>query len=426
MMRPAPAREPLHSISSSHSLSLSMTWFSFPYLFLLKVRTTLLSKANLPTPPMGSSVPLVVKWADTEKERQARRTQKLQSQVSNVLHADSQHPSLFGALPMGYVPPYNGYGYQALGGYGLMPYRLPPMQNQPGFHNIMPHINQGNALRPHLGHNMNPRNYPTPPVSYFRSYPAVPGIQHPMAYPGGMISPRPVSSSPGSVSPTGPPGANLFIYHIPQDYGDDELATAFQPFGRVLSAKIFVDKATGVSKCFGFVSYDTPESAQAAINKMNGCQLGVRHMTIKSKYAEILNHHCFNPDGKICSRLMARLSSWRASTLSFVGRVTFTQVVVAALPTYAMKTFLLPKGNVLHKLNLRSANRGSDGPHHYVRSRVWKLRVPWRVHIFLWIVLNEGLKTNVRRHHFSPNADVLCPLCHHEEETDLHVLRDCM
>lgn len=60
----------------------------------------------------GSSVPLVVKWADTEKERQARKAQKAQSQASNVPNADSQHPSLFGALPIGYVPPYNGYGYQ--------------------------------------------------------------------------------------------------------------------------------------------------------------------------------------------------------------------------------------------------------------------------------------------------------------------------
>lgn len=81
-----------------------------------------------------------------------------------------------------------------------MQYRLSPMQNQPGFQNM---INQGNAMRginPDLAQNLGPRNYGVPPGNYVGSpYHAVPGLQHPMAYPGGMMNHRPLSSSPISV-----------------------------------------------------------------------------------------------------------------------------------------------------------------------------------------------------------------------------------
>ncbi|CAA2965901.1 RNA-binding protein BRN1-like [Olea europaea var. sylvestris] len=263
----------------------------------------------------GSTVPLVVKWADTEKERQARKAQKALSQVSSVPNADSRHhTSLFGTLPMGYMPPYNGYGYQTPGAYGLLQYRLPPVQNQHAFHNLIPPVNQGNAMRGvthDLSSGMAPRNYTMSPTSFLGPpYQALPGVQYHMPY-GGITSNRPISVSPGSISPTansqsaasssvntssggqveGPPGANLFIYHIPQEFGDEELANAFQRFGRILSAKVFVDKATSVSKCFGFVSYDSPSAAQNAINMMNGCQLGGKKLKVQLKRDNKLNKH---------------------------------------------------------------------------------------------------------------------------------------
>lgn len=49
----------------------------------------------------------------------------------------------------------------------------------------------------------------------------------------------------------GPPGANLFIYHLPTHYTDGDLLTLFSPFGQILSVKVFLDKMTMVSKGFG-------------------------------------------------------------------------------------------------------------------------------------------------------------------------------
>jgi len=81
----------------------------------------------------------------------------------------------------------------------------------------------------------------------------------------------------------GPDECNLFIYHLPAEFNDQDLANIFIPFGNLVSAKVFIDRATSQSKCFGFVSFDNPLSAQLAIHTMNGFSIGTKRLKVQLK-----------------------------------------------------------------------------------------------------------------------------------------------
>lgn len=218
----------------------------------------------------GSSRPLIVRFADSKQQRQQRQMRT------------ARRPELM-TIPPGAYPPYHQLAHPM----GLHPaaahqtvYQMPPQ----------PYAT--------TGYPPNAQAHP----AYL--YPAQYGHVAAYGYPSQpRVEMRPQSSRPRE----GPAGANLFVYHLPHDLTDADLATAFNPFGNVISAKVYVDKYTGESKGFGesfigsrvgpffqsgfslttyssgFVSYDSVVAADTAIEQMNGFQIGNKRLKVQHK-----------------------------------------------------------------------------------------------------------------------------------------------
>ncbi|GMR31385.1 hypothetical protein PMAYCL1PPCAC_01580, partial [Pristionchus mayeri] len=89
---------------------------------------------------------------------------------------------------------------------------------------------------------------------------------------------------------TGPDGCNLFVYHLPQSFSDADLLHSFAPFGKILSATVYLDLLTGITKGFGFVSYDNSRSAAAAIAAMNGREIRGKKLRVTLKTSRGSTH----------------------------------------------------------------------------------------------------------------------------------------
>lgn len=71
-------------------------------------------------------------------------------------------------------------------------------------------------------------------------------------------------------SERGPPGCNLFVFHLPNELTNWDLYLLFRKFGTIVSVHTMINKNTGLSRGFGFVSFSKEDEAIAAVRSMDG------------------------------------------------------------------------------------------------------------------------------------------------------------
>ncbi len=72
----------------------------------------------------------------------------------------------------------------------------------------------------------------------------------------------------------------IYVGNLPWSIRDQELADAFSEFGTVDRASVITERPSGRSKGFGFVTMNDNSEAQAAIDAMNGKDMGGRPLKV--------------------------------------------------------------------------------------------------------------------------------------------------
>ncbi len=73
--------------------------------------------------------------------------------------------------------------------------------------------------------------------------------------------------------------SKLFIGGLPWSVSSERLQEAFSDFGEVVEAKVVMDRETGRSRGFGFVTFADGEAAERAMG-MNGQDLDGRQVRV--------------------------------------------------------------------------------------------------------------------------------------------------
>src|SRR5262249_23674875 len=72
----------------------------------------------------------------------------------------------------------------------------------------------------------------------------------------------------------------LYVGNLSYETTENDLQDAFSPFGTVTEANLMMDRDSGRSRGFAFVTMASKEEAQAAITGLNGHELNARALIV--------------------------------------------------------------------------------------------------------------------------------------------------
>ena len=73
---------------------------------------------------------------------------------------------------------------------------------------------------------------------------------------------------------------NIYVGNLPFSVNNAELEGLFTEHGAVSSAQVIMDRETGRSRGFGFVEMDSSDEARAAIEALDGADVGGRRLKV--------------------------------------------------------------------------------------------------------------------------------------------------
>lgn len=82
----------------------------------------------------------------------------------------------------------------------------------------------------------------------------------------------------------------LFIGGLSWGVDDEMLRESFEQFGEVSEARVILDRDSGRSRGFGFVTYEDSEAAMNAITEMDGKSLNGRDIRVNEAQERAPRH----------------------------------------------------------------------------------------------------------------------------------------